>query len=65
LVAPAATAGVDAQWQATSPRSARSTHATRARWLDAQGFDADTVLDDGQTLLARVARSHLPSLVPG
>ena len=59
-------ADADAQWQAgdiaeIGPQHAR--HIARA-WLDAQRFDADTVLDDGQTLLARVARSHLPSLVP-
>lgn len=59
-------AGAAVQWQAgdiaeIGPQHAR--HSARA-WLDAQGFNADTVLDDGQTLLARVERSHLPSLVP-
>lgn len=55
-------------WQAgdiaeIGPQHAR--HSARA-WLEAQGFAADTRLDDGQTLLARVERSHLPSLVsPG
>lgn len=55
-----------AQWQAgdiaeIGPQHAR--HSARA-WLESQHFDADTLLDDGQTLLARVERSHLPSLVP-
>jgi sulfite reductase (NADPH) flavoprotein alpha-component len=57
--------GVDVQWQAGDIAEIGPQHPRTARaWLDAQGFDADTVLDDGQTLLARVERSHLPSLVP-
>ncbi|MBN5035211.1 flavodoxin domain-containing protein [Stenotrophomonas maltophilia] len=58
--------GADVQWQAgdiaeIGPQHPR--HSARA-WLDAQGFNADTMLDDGQALLARIERSHLPSLVP-
>lgn len=54
------------RWQAgdiaeIGPQHAR--HSARA-WLESQGFDPQTVLEDGQTLLARVERSHLPSLVP-
>ena len=59
-------ADANAQWQAGDIAEIGPQHASHTvrAWLDAQRFDADTVLDDGQTLLARVARSHLPSLVP-
>ncbi|MCF5091773.1 sulfite reductase flavoprotein subunit alpha [Stenotrophomonas sp. PA-6-5C] len=52
-------------WQAGDIAEVGPQHAEQSTrdWLQAQGFDADTVLDDGNTLLARVARSHLPSLV--
>ena len=57
-------AGAEAQWQAGDIAEIGPQHACASAraWLHAQGFDADTVLEDGQTLLARVARSHL--LVP-
>ena len=59
-------ADANVQWQAGDIAEIGPQHASHTvrAWLDAQRFDADTVLDDGQTLLARVARSHLPSLVP-
>ncbi|AWH28371.1 sulfite reductase subunit alpha [Stenotrophomonas sp. YAU14A_MKIMI4_1] len=61
-------AGSDALWQAGDIAEVGPQHAAHSTrdWLQSSGFDPALELDDGQTLLDRVARSHLPNLVtPG
>lgn len=57
-----------AAWQAGDIAEIGPQHAAASTrdWLLERNFDPDLLLDDGQTLLAHVVRSHLPSLVaPG
>ncbi|WMJ68147.1 sulfite reductase subunit alpha [Stenotrophomonas sp. 24(2023)] len=53
------------QWQAGDIAEVGPQHAAaHARdWLQARAFDADELLEDGQSLLTRMMRSHLPSTV--
>lgn len=57
--------GSSVHWQAGDIAEIGPQHSRQHAhdWLLAQGLLADTVLDDGQSLIDRVARSHLPSLV--